>query len=226
MTLNLKIEHPPITLREMALTNLRNAIITGYFPAGKRLVERVLCEELGVSRTVVRESIRYLEAEGLVETLPNKGPIVSVLNWHVAQQIYDIRLLLEQSAVVDCTKKLDEQGSQKLQSHLQKLHDAFEDGKMQDLLSVSRDLYRFIFEIANHDIAWEVVERLNGRISRLRAMTINSPHRAVSGYERICTIVEAILIKDADAAKAAVAAHLHEASTIAKQILEKQTQEQ
>ncbi|MCG2937619.1 FCD domain-containing protein, partial [Escherichia coli] len=84
-----------------------------------------------------------------------------------AQQIYDIRLLLEQSAVVDCTKKLDEQGSQKLQSHLQKLHDAFEDGKMQDLLSVSRDLYRFIFEIANHDIAWEVVERLNGRISRL-----------------------------------------------------------
>lgn len=98
--------------------------------------------------------------------------------------------------------------------------------KCGDLLSVSRDLYRFIFEIANHDIAWEVVERLNGRISRLRAMTINSPHRAVSGYERICTIVEAILMKDADAAKAAVAAHLHEASTIAKQILEKQTQEQ
>ena len=90
MTLNLKIEHPPITLREMALTNLRNAIITGYFPAGKRLVERVLCEELGVSRTVVREAIRYLEAEGLVETLPNKGPIVSVLNWHVAQQILSL----------------------------------------------------------------------------------------------------------------------------------------
>ncbi|MFX4308101.1 GntR family transcriptional regulator, partial [Acinetobacter soli] len=58
--MNLKIEHPPITLREMALTNLRNAIITGYFPAGKRLVERVLCEELGVSRTVVRLSLIHI----------------------------------------------------------------------------------------------------------------------------------------------------------------------
>ncbi|MEB3753328.1 GntR family transcriptional regulator [Acinetobacter sp. MD2(2019)] len=209
----------------MALTNLRNAIITGYFPAGKRLVERVLCEELGVSRTVVREAIRYLEAEGLVETLANKGPIVSVLNWHVAQQIYDIRLLLEQSAVADCTQKLDDTHSQTLRAHLQKLHDAFEDGKMQDLLSVSRELYRFIFEVANHDIAWEVVERLNGRISRLRAMTINSPHRAVTGYQRICTIVEAILEKDVRAAKAAVAAHLHEASSIAQHILESQSQD-
>ena len=57
-----------------------------------------------MSRSVVREVIRYLEAEGLVEILPNKGPIVSLLNWDIASQIYEIRLLLEQSAVVDCTK--------------------------------------------------------------------------------------------------------------------------
>ncbi|HFF4579900.1 TPA: GntR family transcriptional regulator, partial [Acinetobacter baumannii] len=53
--MNLKIENPPVTLRELCLDKVRNAIITGYFPSGKRLVERTLCEELGVSRSVVRE---------------------------------------------------------------------------------------------------------------------------------------------------------------------------
>ncbi|MDI9229549.1 winged helix-turn-helix domain-containing protein, partial [Serratia bockelmannii] len=66
---SLKIENAPVTLRELALAKIRQAIISGYFQAGDRLVERSLCEELGVSRSVVREVIRYLEAEGLIEKL-------------------------------------------------------------------------------------------------------------------------------------------------------------
>ncbi|MHA3078715.1 GntR family transcriptional regulator [Acinetobacter sp. ANC 5502] len=218
--MNLKIEQPPITLREMALANLRNAIITGYFPAGKRLVERVLCEELGVSRTVVREAIRYLEAEGLVEIIPNKGPIVSSLDWEVASQIYEIRLLLEQSAVADCTEKLTPESSAVLEKLLQQLQTASEQNKMQEVLSISSQLYQQIFFVAGHYIAWEVVERLNGRISRLRAMTIKSPHREVSGYERIRRICDAILVDhDPDKAKQAVAEHIADAAAIAKEIL-------
>ncbi|MHA3081797.1 GntR family transcriptional regulator [Acinetobacter sp. ANC 5383] len=218
--MNLKIEQPPITLREMALANLRNAIITGYFPAGKRLVERVLCEELGVSRTVVREAIRYLEAEGLVEIIPNKGPIVSSLDWGVASQIYEIRLLLEQSAVADCTEKLTPESSAVLEKLLQQLQTASEQNKMQEVLSISSQLYQQIFFVAEHYIAWEVVERLNGRISRLRAMTIKSPHREVSGYERIRRICDAILVNhDPDKAKQAVAEHIADAAAIAKEIL-------
>ena len=218
--MNLKIEQPPITLREMALANLRNAIITGYFPAGKRLVERVLCEELGVSRTVVREAIRYLEAKGLVEIIPNKGPIVSSLDWEVASQIYEIRLLLEQSAVADCTEKLTPESSAVLEKLLQQLQTASEQNKMQEVLSISSQLYQQIFFVAGHYIAWEVVERLNGRISRLRAMTIKSPHREVSGYERIRRICDAILVDhDSDKAKQAVAEHIADAAAIAKEIL-------
>lgn len=81
-------------------------------------MERTLCEELGVSRSVVREVIRYLEAEGLVEILPNKGPIVSLLNWDIASQIYEIRLLLEQSAVADCTQNLNAETAKQLKNLL------------------------------------------------------------------------------------------------------------
>lgn len=215
--MNLKIENPPVTLRELCLDKVRNAIITGYFPSGKRLVERTLCEELGVSRSVVREVIRYLEAEGLVEILPNKGPIVSLLNWDIASQIYEIRLLLEQSAVVDCTKNLDEKTAEKLKLLLEDLKAAFAADDINLIIATSTRLYETIFTTANHHIAWEVVQRLNGRISRLRAMTMKSTKREISGYQRIKNMCEAIYLhKDPEKAKQAVAEHIAEAAAVAK----------
>jgi len=219
--MNLKIENPPVTLRELCLDKVRNAIITGYFPSGKRLVERTLCEELGVSRSVVREVIRYLEAEGLVEILPNKGPIVSLLNWDIASQIYEIRLLLEQSAVVDCTKNLDEKTAEKLKLLLEDLKAAFAADDINLIIAPSTRLYETIFTTANHHIAWEVVQRLNGRISRLRAMTMKSTKREISGYQRIKNMCEAIYLhKDPEKAKQAVAEHIAEAAAVAKNILD------
>ncbi|MCG5228094.1 GntR family transcriptional regulator [Acinetobacter pittii] len=219
--MNLKIENPPVTLRELCLDKVRNAIITGYFPSGKRLVERTLCEELGVSRSVVREVIRYLEAEGLVEILPNKGPIVSLLNWDIASQIYEIRLLLEQSAVVDCTKNLDEKTAEKLQLLLEDLKAAFAADDINLIIETSTQLYQTIFTTAKHHIAWEVVQRLNGRISRLRAMTMKSTKREISGYQRIKNMCEAIYLhKDPEKAKQAVAEHIAEAAAVAKNILD------
>ena len=219
--MNLKIENPPVTLRELCLDKVRNAIITGYFPSGKRLVERTLCEELGVSRSVVRELIRYLEAEGLVEILPNKGPIVSLLNWDIASQIYEIRLLLEQSDVVDCTKNLDEKTAEKLKLLLEDLKAAFAADDINLIIATSTRLYETIFTTANHHIAWEVVQRLNGRISRLRAMTMKSTKREISGYQRIKNMCEAIYLhKDPEKAKQAVAEHIAEAAAVAKNILD------
>uniref|UniRef100_UPI0035161B75 GntR family transcriptional regulator n=1 Tax=Cognatishimia sp. TaxID=2211648 RepID=UPI0035161B75 len=70
----------------------------GFFQPGQRLVERPLCDQLGVSRTVIRETMRYLEAEGLVDILPGRGPIVAKISREDARQIYDIRRMLETSA--------------------------------------------------------------------------------------------------------------------------------
>lgn len=219
--MNLKIEYSPVTLREICLNKLRNAIVSGYFSSGKRLVERSLCEELGVSRSVVREVIRYLEAEGLVEVLPKKGPIVSLLSWEVAQQIYEIRLLLEQSAVADCTLNLTDEIASNIRVSLESLRRSFASDDINDVLLASAHLYETIFSAANHHIAWDIVRRQNGRISRLRAMTLRSTDRPVTGYQRIKNICEAIYLhKDPALAKQAVADHIREASSIAKRLLQ------
>lgn len=219
--MNLKIENPPVTLRELSLNKLRNAIINGYFPAGTRLVERKLCEEMGVSRSVVREVIRHLEAEGLVETVTGKGPTVATLSWDIAAQIYKVRLLLEQDAAADCVANLTPQAATDIQALLQAFKQAYGGDDVDLILSVSARLYEKIFAVAGHTIAWEVVQRLNGRISRLRAMTMKSPDRSVSGYQRIEAICHAIcVLQDGEQARLAVAQHLNEAAGIAQRILD------
>lgn len=213
----LKIDRPPQTLREMVLERMRGAIIAGRFPGGARLVERTLCDQLGVSRSVVREVIRILETEGLVESLPNRGPVVARLDWGQARQIYDIRLLLEGSAAAGCAVVADAGVKAALATALRELEGA----QGQDaVFAATTRFYEVIFTAAGHGIAWEIVQRLNGRISRLRALTLASSERAVTGPARMARIAAAIAANDAEGARAAVEAHLTEAAGIAKRMLE------
>ncbi len=74
-----KVNRNPVTLREIVLDKLRAAIMNFHLLPGDRLVERDLCDRLGVSRTSVREALRHLESEGLVEFADAKGPRVAII---------------------------------------------------------------------------------------------------------------------------------------------------
>ena len=83
------------TLRELTTTKLREAILSLHFKPDQHLVERELCEETGVSRTSVREALRQLEAEGLVERRGKRGLFVSSVTTDEARQVYEVRAALE-----------------------------------------------------------------------------------------------------------------------------------
>ncbi|OYU39691.1 MAG: GntR family transcriptional regulator [Pseudorhodobacter sp. PARRP1] len=216
---DLKITQPPQTLREIVLDRMRNAILSGRFASGERLVERTLCDQLGVSRSVVREAIRYLEAEGLVEIMPNKGPMVARMDWAQAEQIYEIRQLLEQNAAAACAIKADASLKQKLTAATKAIEAASAAHENPALIAATTEFYELIFTAAGHHIAWEVVQRLNGRISRLRLLTLATTDRRVPGPLRMAQICAAICANDPDAAAQAVFDHLEEATKIARRLL-------
>lgn len=213
------IEQPPATLRDMVQERMREAIIEGHFKPGERLVERPLCEQLGVSRTVIRETIRYLEAEGLVDILPGHGPIVAPMSREDARQIYDIRLMLETSAAESCARNITPERSERLQAALNRLQRERDGATPGELFRASADFYSEIFEGADHHIAWEIVQRLNGRISRLRMMTLSSNDRERSGAEHMQAICDAITSGNPDTARAAVSHHLNDTRAIAERLL-------
>lgn len=215
----LRIETPPVTLREIALDRMRRAIIAGLFEPGARLVERTLCDQLGVSRSVIREVIRHLEAEGLVEMLAKQGPIVARLSWDDARQIYDIRAALESTAVADCARVADERIKTKLRQALDELDRCSQQNSPPGILDATTEFYSVIFEASGHNIAWDIVSRLNGRISRLRVMTLSTTNRTTSGPAQIREIFAAIDRNDPEAAAEACRAHVTVAAGIAQTLL-------
>lgn len=217
---DLRIDQTP-TLRALAVDRLRQAIISGRFQGGDRLVERTLCDQLGVSRSVVREAIRYLEAEGLVDTTSRAGPIVARLDWTQAREVYAIRRLLEADAAAACARMADPLVKAQLAAALGGIQSAFSGEDRQALYAATTDFYRVIFTAARHVIAWEIVQRLNGRISRLRALTLATTNRKTSGPAHMARIAAAIASNDPEAAALAVRHHLDDAAEIARALLER-----
>ncbi len=215
---SLRIETPPTTLRAMALERLRGAIISGMFPPGQRLVERTLCEQLGVSRSVIREVIRHLDAEGLVTTA-GAGPSVARLDWEDARQIYEIRAALESAAVEACARVADAPVKARLGAALERLEARAAAGDAMGILDATEQFYDTVFTAGGHPIAGEIVRRLNGRIAQLRVLTLGTENRMSSGPRRIRQIFEAIVANRPGTAGEACRVHIAEASALAESLL-------
>jgi DNA-binding GntR family transcriptional regulator len=217
---SLRVERPEKTLRELALERMRDAIIASHFKPGERLVERDLCMQLGVSRTVVREVLRHLESEGLVATIGTRGPVVAITTPEQALQIYEIRGALEGMAARACAKKHEPRLADALQAALDRIKVAYGRNRMDQVLDETTEFYRTLFSGAEHDVAWSIVSSLTARINRLRSMTIKTPSRNEEGPKQMQRIVDAIRDGDDEAAFHAAQDHVGIASSIARALLD------
>jgi len=213
--IGLRVDRSAKTLRELTVERLRDAILIFQFKAGERLVERSLCERLGVSRTVVREALRHLEAEGLVETLPQQGPAVAKPDFREAAQVYEIRALLEAEAARTAAQMAESSDVARLTAANAAVQKAFADGTTRDVLKATTDFYELLFTIAGKSVAWQLVQGLNARINYLRAMTISQPDRAADANAEMTRIIEAIARRDGKAAAKASFDHIEKVKRLA-----------
>jgi len=204
-----KVEKPK-TLKDTALEQLRLAIMIGQLAPGQRLVERTICEQLGVSRTVVRECIRHLESEHLV-TFSAGGSSVAVLESDEIRQIYHLRAMLESEAVRHCAEQASPELVEILQEGLTQIRDNLHAGDVVEALAHSYAFYERLFVTAGMTVAWELTERLNGRIGRLRFITLSTKERSVKGPNNLQEIVNNIAKGDSKAAVKACRKHVEEA---------------
>ena len=99
----------------MVVDNIRQAIVSGQFPAGMRLMELQLAEEMGVSRTPVREAIRKMELEGLVVMIPRRGAYVADISIQDINEVYQIRTALDVLAAGLAAERISDEEVKEMQ---------------------------------------------------------------------------------------------------------------
>lgn len=212
---NIKVDRNRKTLRELTLEKVRSAIFTQYFRPGQRLVERTLGEELGVSRTVVREVLRHLETEGLVQSVPQHGPVVATIDADTTRQIYELRALLEGHAAAACALRRDEDAIAHMSGNLKRIEAAFASNDFQAVMEQTGLFYSTMFQAAGDTVAWGIVNSLNARINRLRVITISSKQRGSAAPGEMYRLLSAIREQQPEEAQAAAQAHVKNAQAIA-----------
>ena len=214
---SLKVTRNTITLRQIVVDKLRNAIVSTQLKPGQRLVERELCKVLDVSRTSVREALRYLESEGLVQYAGQRGPSVTVLNAQDVKNIYELRASLEGLAgELFCDRASDEQINL-LQDTTDALKNAFDLCEVSEILACTKDFYEQLLEGSGNAELDTSLNRLLARIMVLRASTIAQPGRWKDSLTEMQVIMQAIAKRDGEAARKACVAHVHAAGHIALQ---------
>ncbi|SDI62651.1 DNA-binding transcriptional regulator, GntR family [Pseudomonas flavescens] len=215
-----KVNRNPVTLREIVLDKLRSAIMNFQLLPGDRLVERDLCDRLGVSRTSVREALRHLESEGLVEFADAKGPRVAIITLEDACDLYELRCVLEGMIVQLFTLRARAKDIRALERALENNRKTLEEGELPDVLESVQEFYNVLMEGSGNDIAATQLRQLQARISYLRATSVSQSNRRSTSNQEMERIVEAIKSGDPLAAHQASVDHVRAAAKVALEYLE------
>jgi DNA-binding GntR family transcriptional regulator len=199
------------------MEKLREAILAGVFRPGDRLVEADLCASLGVSRPSLREALRGLQAEQLVEIIPNRGPQIPILSWQDAEEIYDVRALLEGEAAALCASAAKPEDIATLRDALAQFQHAERANDSSGRLQATGQFYAVILHHCGNALIGQLLDSLLARINFLRERSMSLPGRASNSLDEMTAIYNAIKRKDAVAARKAVQEHVKNARNAAEQ---------
>ena len=216
MTAKLDLRVAPRTVQQEVVEKLRQAILAGVFLPGNRLVEAQLCNSLGVSRPSLREALRSLQAERLIEIVPNRGPQIPVLSWRDAEEIYEVRELLEGEAAARCAALITDERIEALSACLESFRRASRSNDPLEQVRTTTEFYAIILRNCGNKIIEQVQESLVARVNALRARSMSLPGRAKKSYEEMRAIFLAIESRDAKGARKCAKRHVIKARAAAK----------
>jgi len=209
------VDKIPAPLRQQATESIRSAIAMGHFKPGQRLLERELCEMTGVSRTLVRESLRQLEAEGLIAVSANRGPVVVTLSRKQAADIYAVRALLEALVAETVAKNATDAQIESLVNAFELLRRDISDPTPLNRLIAKNRFYDCMIDCAENDALGSSLRMLNARVTMLRSASLQRPGRSVHSITELELLVGAIRRRDPEAARAAAILHVRSAAAAA-----------
>ena len=218
----MRVVRNTVTLRQQVLEVLRSAILNFQFKPGDRLIERELCEMTGVSRTSVREALRHLESEGLVQNLPNKGPMVATVTIGEAREIFEVRRALEGLAARLFAERAGAPQLAALDAAMAALERAFVAADIHEILKATTSFYDVVLSGSGNQVIHRLIGLLQARVTFLRATSMSQPGRAPESLAEMQRLCAALKSGRPDSAEAVSAEHVDRAAAAVVAALQKQ----
>ena len=209
-------EYQDQSLRGRVFRRLREDILSGVYKENDELREAGIGEELGVSRTPVRESLRQLELEGLVTIIPNKGAYVTGISLKDVHDIYMIRSMLEGLCARWATRYITEEQIEELEEvillsefHLKrKSADKKGAEKAQQVSELDGKFHKVLYHASNSRILEHVLSDFHKYVKMARTMSVEEEHRAERSIGEHRAILEAIKARDEELAERLANEHI------------------
>lgn len=190
---------------ELAYMHLHNAVANGDMLPGDRVREAEVAKRFALSRTPVREALRRLEADGIVEHKPRSGAVIRSLSHGEVVELYEMRLVLERTAAElsakhSVTAETDE---------MAELNDAIaKAGDPRDAARINQHFHRCIYLSARNRFLMEMARSISNAMMLLGPTTLEGKERIEVVFRQHQAIIDAIVAQDEEAAGAAAEAHL------------------
>lgn len=195
-------------LRDVVFENLRTAILEGNLKAGQRLMEVQLAEQLGVSRTPIREAIRKLELEGLVVMLPRKGAYVANMSFKDLIDVLEIRATLEGLAASLAAERRRDEDITELERVSKEFEVSVREANIDNVLKKDVEFHEKIFLMANNKKLYQLITSLWEQVHRFRVTYVSNYEASLSLVDEHNRILEAIKSGDSELAKRYATEHI------------------
>jgi DNA-binding GntR family transcriptional regulator len=195
-------------LAQETADSLREMIRKGTLKKGDRILEEAMCQAIGVSRTPLREALRILNAEGLIELTPNRGATVAQPSLEDLEKMFFVMSLLEGTCARLCAEKMNSIGFTRLENLYRKLekHCLAED--REKYMAVNHRFHSLVQELAGNNVLSEVIDGLRRKILLYRYRQIYEPNRLQESMQEHHNLQQAFRKRDPEAAERFMRDHL------------------
>lgn len=198
-------------LREVVSEALREAITNGSIKPGERLMEIQLAEELGVSRTPIREAIRRLELEGFLVMVPRRGTYVADLSIKDINEVFEIRTSLDVLAAGLAAERITEEELEQMERLLVQIGEYIDAGDADKIVEADGQLHDILYQASRNDRLVGIINNLREQFTRFRSISMAYPGRIKNTLEEHRRLVEAIAQRDPDLAQQCAREHMENA---------------